>query len=605
MPNIDIGAMSDDDLEAAIAKAQGSESINADVLHTIPSSLEKVAVGTATSPFTAMELAGKAKNALSEKLAPPAAQAAQPGASVNIPGVEGSLTKAPPAKPVQSAYDWSQEQLKPYTGTLYEPQGTTAKAVDAGIQNVLPALAGPGGMARKLMTGVAGGVGGELAKEGAENHGFSNLSPWAQAAGTAAGTMVPALLRRGVTPFPSNDAQLAMAKTLKGGGMDVSAGLKTGSPTLQRWEQSWTGKPPGIDPKQFTTSALKGAGVDPKTAASGADVGPIINSQMNFSPPGALGQKMDDLAKHTESNFYKVDPHGNLILDAAGNQIPEPELEAAKTKILRDYAASGGKLSTSKGKNAPGLTPIEEAMTKIFGDPNKGSLPSGLTGQNYHQVRRDLSDQAGDLFAGGDAKSGRAISQLGKALDDNMARSSVRGSEWPAVFKEYEQGKILQKTNTSGSVPGTFDPKSVYSAASGHPNSDLYKVSKAASEIGNTAPAGKGIGDHIAPLAGAGLGGYLASKGMTSLGTDPQVLGLLAGSSVGGLLGRGIGGPVGMSGPGQAYLGNQALRGGTQGGMAGSAANSMMLNPKLDSMTAARLLGLEAAQKNMDRPPQP
>jgi len=253
MPNIDLGAMSDDELDAAIAKAQGGESVNADVLHTIPSTLEKAAVGTVTSPFTAMELASKAKNSLAEKMAPAAAQSAQPGSQVSIPGVEGSLTKGQSGKPPQSAYDWMQGQLKPYTGTLYEPQGTTAKATDAAIQGILPAMAGPGGVVRKLLTGIGGSVGGELAKEGAEWGGFKNLSPWAQAGGTAVGTMIPALLRRGVTPFPSTDAQLSMAKTLKGAGMDVSAGLKTGSPTLQGWEKAWTGKGPSIDPKQFTT----------------------------------------------------------------------------------------------------------------------------------------------------------------------------------------------------------------------------------------------------------------------------------------------------------------------------------------------------------------
>ncbi len=590
---VDISGLSNEELDGLIAKAKGAQSTNSDVMQTIPSSLEKMAVGTVTSPFTAMELGAKAKNWATGQSTPAAAQAAQPGSQVNIPGVQGTLTKAAPAKEPQSTYGWMQDQLQPYTGKLYEPQGTTAKVTDAIIQN-LP-VAGPGrvaNMARRLLTGAAGSAGGELVKEGAENSGFSNLAPYAQAVGTAAGTFGPAGLRKAITPFAASDANLAMAKTLKGAGVDVSAGLKTGSPTLQRWEQSWTGKAPGVDPRQFTTSALKGAGVDAKTASSGADVGPMIQQQMNFNPPGALGQKMDALAAKTESNFYKVDASGNLIHDAQGNQIPEPELEAAKAKILRDYTASGGKL------NPKNPTPIEEVMTKTFGDPTKGTLPSGLTGAQYQQARKDLSDRASDLFAAGDAKSGRAVSQLAKALDENMARSSLSGSQWPAVFKEYEAGKILQKANTSGSIPGTLDPKSVYSAAQGHPNSDLYQVSKAASEIGNTPPQPKGVGEYLGPLLGAGAGMLAAKHGMSALGSDPQVLGILAGGPIGAIAARTGGRALGMSPPGQAYLGNQLLRGGTQGGALGAAADTMKVKPKIDTATVARLLALEAAQRN-------
>lgn len=643
MASIDLSNLSDEDLTTLRAKALGAQSTSADVAQTIPSSLEKMTVGTATSPLSAAELAMKAGKYIGGKLTPsgPADAAIKQtptGGQVNLPGAPGALIKAPPQQQGEgnlNSYAGAQEMLKPITGPLYEPQGSTAKGIDQFIQQA-PALAFPEAkigegvsalgragakmlgrgapaaaaapaesagstMGRKLLTGAGAAIGGTGAQELTDKNGFSNLDPYSQAAGLTAGTFLPALLRKGVTPFAASDAQLAMAKTLKGSGMDVSAGLKTGSPTLQGWEKAWTGKDPGIDPKQFTSFALKSAGVDPATAASGKDVGPIVNQQMGVGVPGELGKKMDALAATTKSTPFLVpDP-------ATGNLMQEPGLEAAKQKILADYQASGGRLN----KDPANPSPIQEAMNQVFQDPTglkydpKAPRRTEVEGTMYQNLRKALSDRASDRFAAGDAQSGRAITELSRLLDSKMS-----GGGWPDLFKQYESGKMLQKTPTGGSVPGTFDPKSVYSGATGHPNSDLYKVSKAASEIGNVTPKPAGIGQYIAPLAGAAVGGALASHGgeggliHTLLGSDPNVLGLLGGPAVGALAGRTGGRALGMTGLGQGYLGNQVLRGGTQGGTLGNVADTMRYNPKLDNATAAKLLALEAAQRNVDKPKQ-
>lgn len=630
--------MSDDELSAAIAKAQGGVSTNADVAQTIPSSVVKMGVGTAGSLLDVGAAGMKAGKYLAGKIQPagPAdatINQAPTGGQVDIPGASGTLLKTPPQQGAEDNTSYRSKALKavePMTGPLYEPQGMTAKTVDQFIQ-ALPALAFPEGkigeglasggtalaralgrtaptassapaastgsaLARKLLTGAGSAVGGVGAEELTNKNGYSNLDPYSNAIGTVVGTALPAMMRKGITPFAASDAQLAMAKTLKGAGMDVSAGLKTGSPTLQGWEKSWTGKDPSIDPKQFTSFALKGAGVDAKTASSGQDVGPIINQQMGVGAQGELGKKMDALAATSRSTPFLVPNPAS-----PGDLMQEPGLEAAKQRILKDYQASGGKLN----KDPANPSPIQEAMNQVFQDPTdlkydpKAPRRPIVEGTMYQNIRKGLSDRASDLYSRGDQASGRAVTQLSQLLDSKMS-----GTGWPELFKEYEQGKILQKTNTANSVPGTYDPKAAYSAASGSPNSDLYKVSKAASEIGNVTPKPAGLGQYVSPLLGAAAAGTLASHGgadsltHTLLGADPNVLGLLGAPAVGGVAGRSVGRLLGNTAPGQAYLGNQVLRGGTQGGVLGGTADTMRYNPKLDNATAAKLLAAQALQRN-------
>jgi len=618
MPNIDLTSLSDEDLLTLRAKAAGAQSTAADVAQTIPSSLEKMTVGLGTFPLDTAANLNKMGSWAASKLSPsnPLSEAAQntpAGGQVDIPGVEGTVTKAAPAPtavPDKSFYDSAQDYLHENMGVgpLYQPQGHTARVVDQMIQ-ALPMLGGPematgrfSEVMPNLLRGAGAIAGGEAAKTASDSAGFSNLDPYGQALGMAAGTFLPAILRKGITPFPASDANLAMAKTLRGANIDVPAALKTGSPTLNRWQTAWEGKAPSINPHQFTSYALQQMGVDPATASSKGDITPIINRWMGPVDPSTgkksiLATKMDDLAKNTQSNFYQVDAHGNLITDPDGHQIMEPQLAADRDAILKRYVGAGGTLT--------GSSPVEQVMQSAFMNPNSKTIASGLTGDRYQDIRKNISDRAGDLYAKGEQNSAQAVSAFGDALDANMARSSPRGQEWPQVFKQYEAGKILQRANESGSaVPGTFNPSDVFNAAKGHPNSDLYNVSEAAHKITNLPTAKKGMVDAVAPFLGAGLGVAAAKYGSGHLPgvSDPAILGELLGIP-GAILGSKVAGPIYNA---TGLPGNQLLRGGSQAaqsgiqGILGRTANNMSFNGPASVGNMARLLALKQARQGND-----
>lgn len=615
MPNIDLTNLSDEDLLALRAKAAGAQSTVADIGQTIPSSLEKMAVQLGTFPFDTAANLNKVGSWAASKLTPstPLSSAVQntpAGGQVNVPGVEGTVTKAPAATaaPDKSFYDTAQDYLHKNMGVgpLYQPQGLAAKTVDQMIQ-ALPMLGGPElatGRFAEIMPNLLRGAGaiatGEAAKTASDSAGYSNLDPYGQALGMAAGTFLPAILRKGITPFPASDANLAMAKTLKGADIDVPAALKTGSPTLNRWQTSWEGKPPQIDPHQFTSYSLQQLGVDPATASSKSDITPIINKWMGPVDPSTgkksiLATKMDDLAKNTQSDFYQVDVQGNLITDPNGHQIMEPQLAADRNSILKRYVGAGGQLT--------GSSPIEQVMQSAFTNGNSKAIASGLTGDRYQELRKNISDRVGDLYAKGEQNSAQAVSAFGDALDANMARSSPRGKEWSDVFKQYEAGKILQKANENGSaIPGTFNPSDVFNAAKGHPNSDLYKVSEAAHKISNLPAPKAGMVDAVAPFLGAGLGyaGMKYGGAHIAPGTDLSILGDLL-SVPGAVLGSKVAGPIYNA---TGFPGNQLLRGGSQAaqpgiqGMLGRAANNMSFNGPASVSNMARLLALKQAHQD-------
>jgi hypothetical protein len=618
MPNIDLTDLSNEQLLALEAQAKGAQSTAADVAQTIPSSLEKMTVGLGTFPLDTAANLNKMGSWAASKLTPasPLADATQntpPGGQVNVPGVEGTVTKAasaPTAPSGKSFYDSAQDYLHDNMGVgpLYQPQGHTAKMADQMIQ-ALPMLGGPelatgrfSEIMPNLLRGAGAIAGGEAAKTAADSAGFSNTDPYSQALGMAAGTFLPAMLRKGITPFPASDANLAMAKTLKGANIDVPAALKTGSPTLNRWQTSWEGKDPSIDPHQFTSYALQQMGVDPTTASSKGDITPIINKWMGPVDPSTgqksiLATKMDDLSKSTQSNYYAPDPSNppnGVLSDPHGNPLLEPQLASDRDAILKRYVGAGGTLT--------GSSPIEQVINSSLMNTKSNTLASGLTGSRYQDMRQNISDRVGDLYAKGEQNSAQAVSAWGDALDSNMARSSPRGQEWPEVFKQYEAGKILQNANKgSKAIPGTLNPSDVFNSASGHPNSDLYKVSEAATKISNMPTPKAGMVDAVAPFLGAGLGyaGMKYGAGHVPAGADLSILGDLL-SVPGAVLGSKVAGPIYNA---TGLPGNQLLRGGSQAaqpgiqGMLGRTANNMSFNGPASVSNMARLLALKQAQQ--------
>lgn len=607
-------ALSPEQQAALLAKLEGEVSRVSDLAHTIPSAAVNTGINVAAAFPQLGYYAGKAGKALEN--APPPDSIPGAVAAPTTPSPEsGVIPKdnlqqpSVDVDPQSAIRQWAHQTIgagnigDPY----YQPQHAETKFLNQYIP-FLPAAALPpygaqgalGSMARALLSGASGTAAGIGSSEAAKALGFSNLAPGFEAAGQIAGSFIPGMIPGKVTPHPmANIARKQDVSTLENAGIDVSAGVRTGSPSLLRRETE-SGMPleEGVDPKTFTSSILTKAGVDPRRAASGEKPSVMLDELLGApgdpNAKGLLRNRMDRLAATTRSDFWVQDPRQGAV--------PEPELYKDIQALLSDYKNAGGKL------NGPKMSPIETELDSVFnpstnpknvGNFRNGPMPnpkvtpvSGLSGQDYQNTRdhiRAAVSQAWDEKRPNDA---RALHALGVALDKNMARTPG-GEEWPVVQSQYREALLARDATRGDNPPGVITPKSAWAASKDRPDSDLFKVSKAATELGRAQPGeSSGWRDFMkeALIPGLAAGTAAAAGGSHVAGGElVPLLAFLSGGGLTGAMNASIRAPYTRSALGQARLGNQLLNPNFPG-VGGSIARTLASNAKLDAATAAKLL---------------
>jgi len=417
-----------------------------------------------------------------------------------------------------------QKGIEGVTGELYQPQTRTGKFVNSVAEMAPNAVAGPGGVGRRLLTqAVLPGVASEGAGQLTEG---SAVEPVARAAGAL---VAPLAAQRAVTPMRTPQGRARMVENLEQEGVtNATAGQKTGSKALQYLE-SQAGDAYGagnsasnaqrLANEQFTRAALTRAGAP-------RDI-PLTRAALDKQVQNVQDTYNVLAARHS----VRFDPTFATDLRTVLNRYNK-KLDSLQKPLVTDI-----------------LTDIAQF---------RGSMP----GDVYQMLRSDLSGMASSVTR--DAPYSKALRGIRSALDEAMARSIPAGhpdkGAWKANNKRYEAWKTLGKAAKSLDDEGNIliTPAGLKSAASAGKKTDQYvrgnnmftQLADSGARILRQLP-NSGTSQRLTAtgiMSGAGaLGGY---------GSDADygtAVGALAGPAI---LGRGL-----LSRPAQKYLGNRKISG--------------------------------------------
>ncbi|RWC08624.1 MAG: hypothetical protein EOS52_30080 [Mesorhizobium sp.] len=335
---------------------------------------------------------------------------------------------------------------------------------------------------------------------------------------SAAGSLV----RRIISPFASSPEREAAVNLLAQEGVPVTAGQRTGSNTLRYAESELGGQKAANAAEQtaeaFTDAAMRKAGGSGRATPDNM-----------LALRDSLGQEFEAISNR---NTLTADPQLGNEIGATLNRY-DKLLEAQQKPIINGLA--------------------DDIVKRL--QANGGTLP----GAEYQVIRSDLSRASAST---GNPTLAAAFRGLRDALDGAMDRSisPADAAKWAELRGQYGNMKVLQRAATGGgeeSGLGIISPAQLrVAAASGNREgfatgasdfTDLAKAGQAVlTKLPNSGTAARSAIRNGIPLS-AGLGGVVAG-----------IPGMIAGMAVPRLAGRAL-----MSGPGQAYLGNQVAAGAT------------------------------------------
>lgn len=488
-PTQDYSKMSDEDL----LKAVHGPSVAADVAKSGGIGLAKGVIGLAGAIGDLSDLGAKglehASNFITDKLGMERYQPPKPRDT-------SVLNYIPTSASIQ-------KKIEGVTGEFYKPHTTPGKYAET-VGEFLPAsLIGPGGMAAKVGTGVAAGLGSEGAGQLTEG---TKAEPYARIAGALLGGVAPAVGGRAITPLPSSAARQRLVDVLNNEGVDsLTAGQRTGNKSLQ-YAETFLGDGPLAGrgaanvqeqgQRQFTEAAMRRAGAGPEAT-------PEVLAANN----ARLGNEFEQLSARNTLN-----PDNQFITDIS--------------TAVRDY------------RNVPNSQQralVQGYVDDIIQHVNQGSMP----GVQYQEMRSRLSRQANGL-RNSDPTLSDALRDMRNALDNAMGRSIAPADQeaWQTARRQYGAQKVIEKTASragEATAEGQLVPSNLRNTVAAE-NRGAY--ARGEGQFSELARAGAGV---MAPLPNSGT-------------AHRNMLMHLAKIPISATAGRAI-----MSRPVQQYLGNQVL----------------------------------------------
>lgn len=538
-PPPDFSKMSDDDLKAAYeAKNPGIMGTAADVAKSGGIGLAKGAIGLAGAPGDLSNLLAKGSQYASNYIADKVGLDRGPQAGETMLPTSGSI----------------QKNVEGVTGDFYKPKTTAGEYAQTAGEFAPGILGGGEGLASRALTRIAipaatSETAGQLTKG-------TEYEPWARVAGGLLSPAVVSAGRRAITPMPATPERTALANALTGEGVDLTAGQRTGSRPLQ-WAESVFGDMPGSGGRsaavqtnqgeQFTRAALRRVGED---------------------APRADSQTIDNAFRRIGNQFETVGSRNNLIADShLGNEL---------TTVEGEYNNL-----VSPSQRAPVIANTIQDIGDIAAQ-NGGHI----TGEQYNAITSRLARQARGAAA--DPQLREALSGTREALDNAFERSlqaSGNTADLAALREarnQYRNLMVVEKAATGAgaqTAEGIISPSQLRNATvstHGRRNyargqgdfADLARAGEATMKpLPQSGTSPREYMRHAMSTIGSVIGGTAGSAG----GPAGTAAGAVAGLAAPGLLGRAL-----MSGPGQAYLGNQLLLPG-QGGRANQALAAALL----------------------------
>jgi hypothetical protein len=400
----------------------------------------------------------------------------------------------------------------------YESKTTPGKYAGAVGEFIPGAMAGPGGIARNIITGaVLPALGSEFLGQTFEGSSNKYVEPAARLAGAILGgfgsNIVEGMGRRLISPGGGAAPELlAAADTLKKAGVNVTAGQKTGSPSILAAEgdtalgQAFFGAAPNSPQmQQFTEASMRTLGSNAKLATQ-----------------DAMDEAKDDIVKRMNDSVAGIDvrPTFSLIDDIF--------------KIKKDYIANTNK------------TVRPEIIENIANEVNNAARTGQpISATQMAEWRRNLGQQlySNDNFVADAAYSMR--SSLDDAIENSMMAvgQPERMTAWRQSRDQYRNFLAMEdalKPNKARGIMGIVTPQDLINAVTKQDRRGVITGKRG--EISDLAQSGVLAAKPLpAPRGNQALRGSLSLPLAEGLSSIPAAIGAVQAASYLGL------GPVGTA----------------------------------------------------------
>lgn len=407
---------------------------------------------------------------------------------------------------------------------------------------------GAGGPVRSVAGAVTSALGSEAAGQLTQGTAFE---PYARVGGAMMAGLSPAIVERGITPFPATAQRTADAAVLDAEHVPLTAGDRTGSRMLRATESELG---PGVNEEQrraFTAAAFRRGGED-------------IGDRPITGPGGAV----DSMLNRTGTRFNTLQARNSVDMDQ--------RLVSDLQNIHSTYNDVPGIFPRETREAANGaINRVLDAFTQSqltrggrFANPSQRTqgASGGMSGEDYQTLRSNLSAAARGAL---DPQRAEALHDVTEALDNAMERTIQRtnpgdAGAWAQARRNYRNALVLERwAGSQNMTPATLAQaaKAVYGKRTYvRGQDDFSDLAESGRRVLAQFPdSGTASRQNIEGfLRGAtGAAGY--ALGARSGAPEGGVGGLLLGEGVGPFVARPIARAALMNPVTQRYLANQAL----------------------------------------------
>lgn len=471
--------------------------------------------------------------------------------SLGVPDAPQKVGKVRPEAHVPTSDELMGGFGGPVSKFLKDKPATEGGKYAESIGEFVPGMVGGGGgLVRKGIQAVAGGVGsekaGELAKEYLPEHETA-----ARVVGGLFGQGLPAVVRRAVAPSTISPTREAMGQTLRQEGVEPTAGDLTGSRTM-KYAEHGLGDAPG-----------SGGAYHAAREQQGEQYTRAILRRVGENADRAEPEVVDRAFSRIGNDFDTLSARNSATLD---NQYLN---DVAHAQLEYDHLFAD---------------PLRRPLVQNVVDHAFNQLQQSrtMTGEQYQALRSRI-----ERMRRGNAKDPELSDFLGevrRSMDDLMERNIQRNNPgdlgaWRDARRQYRNMLTVEKAATGAgemAAGGIISPAKLRQALV---SQSRRGYARGQGDFADLARAGEGLlkppptsgtaerawMHAILAALGAGLG-EMAGGNMLAL---PAAM---AGVAAPGVAGRAL-----MSGPAQAYLKNQIAR-------------SLGINPTtLDALTPGKM----------------
>ena len=396
------------------------------------------------------------------------------------------------------------------------------------------AIPGGGGLAARAFNTVVPAIASESAGQLTKG---TAAEPWARgAAGIVAGPAAAKL----VTPAaPATAARRAAVDVLEAEGIPLTAGQRTGSKPIM-WAESTAGDMPGSAGRAQRMQAEQRAAYDRAVTERVADRAELtargVPEDVNLPDPrvATAGRQSlgDEYTRLSQQNQLRSDPQLQRDLTAAQTNYERRVLPSQRT---RDVEATRNDI-------------VDLLMQ------GQGRMPGDVYQATRSQLGTNARGVANQPYLAG------ALRDMRRALDDAMQRglSPADAQAWVLNNRRYANMKQLEGA-VAGAGENLSPARVAQSARAGRSGQyaqqqgDLDELSRAASIVMKELPQ-SGTAPRTAMQSLFNIPALLSAGGGGLLGSTLGPVGTMLGAAAPFAAARAV-----VSGPGQRYLGNQAL----------------------------------------------